>query len=184
MNEKQKQIMDYIMSNKIINNFLDKVPIDDRDDFKQYFYLTILEALNHPTKFKKLSKLFDHCPTSLGKYCTMIIHNSRQKQSPYGYKKKRIKIVEFKNIEMTDTKYEEIETRSVIDQIVRELNHLNYYDQVMFKLYYGIDPVTNEVSEKRTYKDIEKVIGINWQYARLSVIQTLKYIQEKIQIKK
>ena len=187
MTQPKQEIMNYILTNKTINRFLDNVPVDDKNEFKQYFYLTILEAMENEKKYQKFLQLFYSDDSSqLGRYCTMIINNSRKNKSNYNYKKKlygkNIQFVTIDNIELIDTAYEEINSKQIINEIVRELHHLNYCDQIMFKLYFGIDPKTNEVTERKTYKEIEQIIGINWQNARNSVIKTQKFLQQKIKL--
>ena len=58
MTQPKQEIMNYILTNKTINRFLDNVPVDDKNEFKQYFYLTILEAMENEKKYQKFLQLF------------------------------------------------------------------------------------------------------------------------------
>lgn len=183
--------MNYILNNKILTNFLDKAIVDDNGDFKQHFYLIMLESLQDQKKLDNLTRMYlSKDSNELGRYCTGIISRQYSKgKSSFNYKPringKAIEVVsgyDFKSLSIADTAYKEPDVKQTVDRIIEELNHLIHYDAILFKLYYGIDCLTNEIVEPKTYQEIQTLIGINYQTVRNSVIRTKKMLLEKIKL--
>jgi len=70
----------------------------------------------------------------------------------------------------------------MVKQVILILNNIYPVDSVLYKLYRGIDPITNELKDAMTYQEIQKLIGINYQAVRSSVMKTDKLIKERIKI--
>ena len=73
-----------------------------------------------------------------------------------------------------------INTRIILMKVLNILNNIHFVDAILFKLYYGIDPVTNEITEPKTYQQVQDIININYQTVRNSVMKTQKLIKESI----
>lgn len=85
-------------------------------------------------------------------------------------------------VESEDKETAVMNHKLILTKIINLLNNTYYYDSILYKLYRGIDPITNELREPMTYQQIQKLIGINYQAVRSSVIKTDKMIKEKIKL--
>lgn len=181
-------IINYILANETLNKFLDRIVIDSNDDFRQHFYLKILEAMEHPEKLTLFTKLYNSKNSiELGKYCTGIINTLRQSNSSYQYKRKiNGKAVTIEPITdydfFTEEEYKEPDFRKIVANVLEELNHIRPEEQILFKLFYGIDTITNEITQPKTYKQIHELTGVNYYAVRDSVRRTKAILLQKIKL--
>lgn len=178
----RETITTYILTNPIINDYLSKIDKENRNDFAQHIYLIIWEMMDDKIKYKRIKGLFQQ--GQLGKFIIGIINNQlKSNTSSFTkiYKDKRITYINEFPI-LNDETHHPINPKIVIVKIIDILNNVYYYDSILYKLYRGIDPITNEIREPMTYQQIQKLIGINYQAVRSSVIKTDKMIKEKIKL--
>lgn len=175
-----KQLSNYILNNEYINNYLNKVELEWRDDFRQEMWTIFMDYITND--YDRMYNLY--VEGKLGKYMIGIISNQLISNNSSFYKK--FKKVRKNNVELTQiSEYkvedEYFENRNItVEQILLILNNQMYYDAVLFKLYYGICPITNEIVNKRTYKEIAKLIGLkDFQTIRNNIISTKKIIISK-----
>lgn len=178
----KNEITDYILKNKIINDYFDKVEIEYKKDFKNHIWLIIMEALNNETKLKRIKDLYSK--NELGKYIIGIINNQLKSNTSSFTKQFKYKYTEYGETidNRLDDIVEHIETDNTITNIISILDNVYFVDAVLFKLYFGIDPLTNKLTEPKTYQEIQALIGINYQSVRGSVLKVQKVIKEKIKI--
>lgn len=178
----KEQIKDYILTNRIINEYFNKVDYDNRKDFKQYIWLTILEMINDDVKYIRIEKLY--LDNQLGKFIVGIINNQLKSHlSPYTilYKNKKVVYGDLKDrIEDESEIYPD--TKIIINKIINELNNIRPEEAILYKLYRGIDPLTNEIVKPLTYQQIQGLIGINYQAVRNAVMKVEKQIKSKIKL--
>lgn len=120
----------------------------------------------------------------LGRFITGIITNQlKSNTSSFTKLYKDQYVIYNEDIpEKADEYEEETHPRKIVMKIINELNHIHYADAVLFKLYYGIDPITNNLTKPKTYAEIQGLIGINYQTVRNSVLKTKRQILKIITI--
>ena len=172
------QIINYILNNKIINEYFEKVPEEYKDDFRQEILLIILNDLN-TDKLTHLENLYKE--NNLGRYVNGIITNQlKSETSQFHYKYRKNKMLELPSTyEEPITQYQEINTDIMMQKLMFCLNNLPYYNAVLFKLYYGICPITGELTGKTTYRKIAEEIGIKEQLVKRIVTATKKILIQK-----
>lgn len=173
-------IMKDILINRSINLYFSKVEVEWRDDFRAHIYLTIMEGLTDPEKSKKIIQA--HSQGNIHKWvCAVITNQLKSKTSPF-YKiyKMRYKNIDFDISE--EPKTEELNKDIIIKKILIELDNQHFADSVLYKLYRGIDPITNELKSPMTYGEISKKIGISYRSIYNSIAKTDKIIKSKIKI--
>ena len=176
----KETISNYILNNKIINDYLSKVDRENKDDFRQHIYLIVWERMID--KYDKVLELYNS--NELGKFIVGIINNQlKSNTSSYTkqYKDKRITYTTIED-EPVEEESDKINHINMVKQIVLILNNVYPVDSVLYKLYRGIDPITNELKDAMTYQEIQKLIGINYQAVRSSVMKTDKLIKERVKI--
>jgi hypothetical protein len=174
------KLTDYLLNNEYINTYLNKVELEWRDDFRQEMWLIFMDHINN--SYDRMLSLYEE--NKLGKYMVGIISNQLISNNSSFYKK--FKKVRKNNVELTTT-YESATEEDyfelkiiTIEQITIILNNQMYYDAVLFKLYYGICPITNKIVPKKTYKEIAELIGLkDFQTIRNNIIATKKIILSK-----
>lgn len=174
------KIIKHIMSNKAINDYLAKVQPEWRDDFKSHIWLIIFEMFEIESKRKKIEKLYNNA--ELTKYLMGMITNQLKSNTSSFTKiyKARFQPLDF-DMRMEESKTDE-ERPDIIKRIIRELDNIHWADAILYKMYRGIDPITNELKEAMSYSEIQRVIGINYRSVRNSIIKTDKSIKDKIKI--
>jgi len=186
----KNQIINYILNNQIINDYLSKVEYTYRDDFKQHIWLTIMELLNN--KYEYILNLYEK--DELGKYIMGIIHIQLKKNNSRfneihkeisiinnTYHKRTIYKPDFNDMLLID---EEIELQEdphiTILKILHELENTYPYHAVLYKLYRGIDPITNEIVKPKTYREIKELVGLNYNTIRYAVVKVDNAIKLKL----
>lgn len=174
------EIHNYIIHNKIIKDYFSKIPIEYRDDFIQHIWIIILELDKN-----KIQTLYDK--GELGKFIIGIISNQLKSNTSSFYKQFRkestLELTDNQSIEnIADDEYREINNNKIIKDIIKILDNVHYVDQVLFKLYRGIDPITNKLVKPLTYSEIEKLTGITYQTVWYSVNKVTKLIKKQIEI--
>lgn len=177
-----EEIKFYILSNKYINNYFDKIDIDNRKDFKQFIWVIIMEYLNNTDKYKIMVDLY--MKNELGKYIIGIINNQLISNDSAFYKLYKSKKTVYKEFlpEDVDNEYEEINTQKVYIELIKTLDNIHWHDATLFKLYYGINPITNKPTEPKTYKEIQDLIHINYQSVRFSVLKVKAILKKQIKL--
>lgn len=174
------KIINYILNNPIINDYFSKVQPDLRGDFESHIWLIIMEMIGDKDKSITIERLYNS--GDLGRFIVGVITNQlKSNTSSFTRLYKESSIVY--NGEIPDKAEDYIETThpaKVVLRIINELNHIHYADAVLFKLYYGIDPITNKLTKPKTYAEIQQLIGINYQTVRNSVIKTKNQITKVI----
>jgi len=172
------EILDYILNNSIINQYFNKIEYEYRDDFRSHIWLIIMEMIE--SKWDKIVELYNK--NELGKFIIGIINNqlkSNTSSFTKDYKNKKF-IYPDDLPEVIDEPMVVINTRIILMKVLNILNNIHFVDAILFKLYYGIDPVTNEITEPKTYQQVQDIININYQTVRNSVMKTQKLIKESI----
>jgi hypothetical protein len=171
------KIINYILNNHIINDYFKKVQVDLRGDFQSHIWLIIMEMIQDKEKYITIQKLYES--GDLGRFITGIITNQlKSNTSSFTKLYKDQYVIYNEDIpDKADEYEEETHPRKIVMKIINELNHIHYADAVLFKLYYGICPVTNNIIKPKTYAEIQDLIGINYQTVRNSVIKTKKQIK-------
>lgn len=175
----KKKLTDYILNNSYIDNYFNKIEPEFKDDFIQEMWVIFMEHINN--NYDRMCVLYEE--DKLGKYLVGIITNQLISNNSSFYRKfKKVRKiqVELKDIDIPDTEYVIDKKPITLEQILIVLNNLIYYDAVLFKLYYGICPITNQIIEKKTYKEIADLIGLkDFQTIRNNIIATKKIILSK-----
>jgi len=177
----KRTISNYILNNKIINDYLSKIDRENKDDFRQHIYLIVWEMID--SKYDKVLELYN--ANELGKFIIGIINNQlKSNTSSYTkqYKDKRTTYTTTIEDEPIEEISDKINHTNMVKQVILILNNIYPVDSVLYKLYRGIDPITNELKDAMTYQEIQKLIGINYQAVRSSVMKTDKLIKERIKI--
>jgi hypothetical protein len=174
------KLTDYLLNNHYINNYLNKVELEWRDEFRQEMWVIFMEYINND--YDRMLSLYEE--DKLGKYMIGVISNQLISNNSTFYKK--FKKVRKSTVELTPNVFNEpdkayIDNKTItIEQILLILNNQIYYDAVLFKLYYGICPITNKIIPKKTYKEIAELIGLkDFQTIRNNIIATKKIILSK-----
>jgi len=169
-------IINYILNNQSITNYLSK----QTEDMRQDFYTTILEWIhNDGDKKEMLVKLYNK--DELGKYCMGMIRNGSKPNSPWFIKyNKKYSDIDLTNYYQIDEEYEEIDYMKKINKIIKILNSLDFYHSTLYKLKIGISPLTEEIVQPLSYHQIQELIGISYTSVRNSCIKTEKIIKEKL----
>ena len=176
-----EQILKSILENSIIIDYFNKVQEEYRDDFRQHIWLIITEMMADEEKSEKIEKLWK--ADNLGKFIVGIITNQlKSNTSSFTKLYKDSNIIYTTIPELKEEEVEQQNARLVILKMLNILNNIHFVDAVLFKLYYGIDPITNEITQPKTYGEIQNLIGINYQTVRNSVLKTKKTIKEHIKI--
>lgn len=177
----KEQIITYLLTNNYINNYFNKVNIENRADLKQFVWEEILKILNDETKLKYLTKLWEEDINIVGKYFNKLISNQlKSDTSPYYllyYNKKIVLKPDNTYFNEIDIPEENIDTKSIINKIIKILDNIYFVDAILYKLYRGIDPLSNKITKPKTYKEMEKLMNLNWQCIRDSIIKTEKIIK-------
>jgi len=175
----KQEITNYILNNQIINDYFNKVDDTNKSDFKQHIYLIIFEMMNDDIKWLRMQDLYKR--NELGKFIVGIINNQLKSNNSSFTKQYKSKTTIYKDIEeKADEQISSINTAILVFQIIKELQNIYCVDAVLYKLYRGIDPITDELKEPMTYQQIQKLIGINYQAVRSSVIKTEKHLKNII----
>ena len=167
----REKIIQSVLDNYLINDYLDKVDLENRKDFKQYIWLTIMELIEN--KYDKMEALFES--KTLGKFIMGLMNNQlKSNTSPYSRLYKNKQVVMEINDDMPSIVEEDhtsIHNKKIKD-ILNILDNIHLFDMVLFKLHFGIDTINNELVEPLTYRQIEKQFGIKYNIIRKSVIKT------------
>lgn len=175
----KETIIKYVLDNKIITDYFEKVESEFKDDFRSHIWLIILEMTEDKKKMLKITKLYQE--NKLGKYIVGLITNQlKSNNSSFTMiYKKRFQELDFDIIE---TRNEKTKTIEIVENIIKELNNHHYADSILYKLWRGIDPITNKLKQPMTFKQIQELIGINYKSIRNSVMKTDKIIKSKIKL--
>lgn len=175
----KEQIIKYVLGNEIINDYFRKVEAEYQDDFRSHIWLIILEMTENETKLQVITKLYYE--NRLGRYIVGIMTNQLKSNTSTFYKiyKKRFLPLDF---DIPQTEVEEKRTMSTVSDIIKELDTIYFADSILYKLWRGIDPITNELKSPMTFKQIQQLIGINYKSVRTSVMKTDKRIKSKINL--
>jgi hypothetical protein len=161
----KQEIKDYILNNKIINEFISKVAFEFRGDFISHIWLILLEKDN-----RKIESLYDN--GELGKYIIGVMQIQLKKtNSTFNQLWKPSNHIEPTDIYIEDKEYVEVDNRKKLKRIHQTINNVKPTDGVIFRLYYGIDNDGNLV-EPKTYKEIEQITGYKYHTIRKSVLRT------------
>lgn len=169
--------IEYILNNKIINQYFEKVPLEYRDDFRQFIWLIICEM-----DIDKINNLY--VKNELGKFIIGIINNQlKSKTSSFHkiYRKNNSTILD----DRLDYKYEEYEEKDnlkIINDIINLLDKCHWVDSILFKMYRGIDCRTNKLVKPMTYAEIENETGIKYQTVWYSINKITKIIKKEIKL--
>ena len=88
----KKQIEDYILGNKIVNEYFNKVDNEYRDEFKQFIYLIIFEMVD--SNYNKIEKLY--LDDELGKFIIGIINNQLKSNTSSFHKQfRKVNIIDY-----------------------------------------------------------------------------------------
>lgn len=178
----REQIIKYILNNQIINDYLNKVQEDYRDDFRSFIWLEILEL--YDTKPEYVESLYIR--NELGKFITGIIRNQLKSSTSKFYKQyKDNRFDEFqtnKFNDFIDSETIHINTSILIVRILAILNRLHPRDAILFKLYYGIDPITSQIVEPLNYTQIGSKTGITYRIIKRCINQTTQIVKKEINL--
>lgn len=148
----RKEIEDYIINNKIINDYFSKVDTEFKDDFKGYIYLLIFELIdNNFTKIKNL-----YLKDELGKFIIGIITNQLKSNTSSFHKIYR-KTTVIDGYSLLKKQEDEDLERDIIklvnyNNLINKLNNLHPYHATLFKMKW-IDGLTiNQISQKTKIK--------------------------------
>lgn len=168
--DQKERVIKSILENKAINKFFDSVKIQ-KDEFRQFVLLIFLEQCE--TKFEKINKMWSE--GTLPKWVMSIAVNQlKSNSSPY-YRLYNQKMIVLKD-DMSTTQIEDREERKpdprhIIRKVIGELDKIHPGEAVVFKMYIGINPMTNEITEPMSYNEINKAIDINYHTARHIVLK-------------
>lgn len=165
-------IWNYIINNKIINDYFSKIK---EDDFQSYIYLLIGEFIE--AEHQKVSDLYIN--KELGKYLNGMITNQLKSSNSSYHKLYRQTNMEYNDIiyDIKDEPYEEYNIKRILTNI---LNNIYFYDAILYKLYIGLHPLTNEVIPTKSYREIESITKIPYTTLRKSILKTEKIIKNKL----
>lgn len=176
------EITNYILNNPIINDYFNKVETEYKDDFRSHIWLIIMEMIEDNNKYETLKSLYKS--GDLGRFIVGIITNqlkSNTSSFTKQYKDQNL-IYNINTSDIEDTYEEKLNTKLIVMEIITLLNNMYFVDAVLFKLYYGIDPITNTITSPKTYQEIQELIGINYQAVRNSVIKVRKQLEKQIRL--
>lgn len=148
-----KEIQDYIINNKIINDYFSKVQAEWKDDFKSHIYLIIFEMND-----SKLESLYEK--GELGKFIVGIITNQLKSKTSsfYNLYKKNTEIDYYSYNLVNDFKPTEEIIRNEINKkinysnIMNKLKGFHPYHLSLFKLKYVDGLTIKQISEKLNIK--------------------------------
>lgn len=161
----KQEIKDYILSNKIINDFISKVKDDKRGDFISHIWLIILEKDN-----SKIEELYNK--GELGKYIIgIMLIQLKMTNSEFNQIWKDRDWVDVESVNKEVEPYVEIDGSKKLKIIFNTIRNVRPVDQVLFRMYYGIDDDNNLV-EPKTFKEIQEITGLKYHTIRKSVLRT------------
>lgn len=161
----KQEIKNYILTNKIINEFISKIQPEFRGDFISHIWLILLEKDND-----KIEELYNS--GELGKYIIGVMQIQLKKtNSTFNQIWKPTNHIEPTDLYIEDKEYVEVDNRKKLLKINRVINNVRPTDGVIFRLYYGIDNDGNLI-EPKTYKEIEALTGYRYHTIRKSVLRT------------
>jgi hypothetical protein len=163
----RKEIEEYIINNKIVNDYFDKIDKEYKDDFRQYIYLIIFELIN--CNASKIETLY--LKDELGKFIIGIINNQLKSNTSSFHKvyRKTIDIDNYSydkvNNELEDLSFE-FSKKINYKNLINKIDNLHPYHATLFKMKW-IDGLTiNQISKKTKikyttiYASIKKTEGI------------------------
>ena len=166
-------IFEYILISEKINDCIARIPSKYRDDFKQHFYVQMLEM-------KEDKVLNAYSNGYLDWLCIRVITNqyNSNTSSFYNlyrdYNKPTTGYIQFEDVNESDIVYvndnleKQGEDLNKFKNIEKLLNDRHFYHKQLWYMYY---------IEEMSYRDIEKQTGINFQSVRSSVLKTNEYIK-------
>lgn len=167
-------IFDYILISEKINDCISKIPALYRDDFKQHFYIQMLEM-----KEDKIEKAYFN--GYLDWLCIKVITNQYSSNFSTYHKIYRSTptfnsldindVVESKIPQEEDRLYLQLMDSDKFKKIEKLLNSRHFYHKQLWYMYY---------IEEMSYRDIENQTGINFQSVRNSVLKTNEYIKNNL----
>ena len=164
-----------LLDNKIIIKYLDKVQPEYRDEFRQEIWLTIIEKIDK--EYDRMEELY--LQDKLGKFINGMISNQLMSNNSPFYTKFKLKRTEYlyDNYDKPEDNDMYIDVYHNVKKLLNILNIMDPYDAILFKLHYGINPLTNKIVKPMTYKEIATEIGLNdFQGIRNNIIKTKKII--------
>ncbi len=161
----KQEIKDYILNNKIINDFISKVKDDKRGDFISHIWLIILEKDNN-----RIEELY--YKGELGKYIIgIMLIQLKMTNSEFNQIWKDRDWVDVESVNKEVEPYIEIDGSKRLKIIFNTIRNVRPVDQVLFRMYYGIDDDNNFV-EPKTFKEIQEITGLKYHTIRKSVLRT------------
>lgn len=175
----KETIVKYVLENSIINEYFMKVESDYRDDFRSHIWLIILEMTENQKKMEKITKLYSE--NKLGRYIVGLITNQLKSNTSSftAIYKKKFQPIDFDIPQQIE---DEPRTTAIVRSIIKELNGIYFADAILYKLWRGIDPISNKIKKPMTFKEIQELIGINYKSVRNSVMKTDRIIKERVKI--
>lgn len=166
------KIYQYVINSKVINDALVKVVNDPKhfDDFKQHFYLQLLE-MDEQKLFRAYLEGY------LDILCTRIMWNQwRSKNSSFYFLYKNPKIVyedDLSNWTITDSETIDFDySKAEVILNAKEEKWIDkQYHMTLFKLYY---------KNGHNYRQISELTGININSIAQSINKSIKYLKRKI----
>lgn len=153
-----------------INNM---IPLSYRDDFRSHLYLQILEIPNKKLKEALKKGYFKY-------YIIRIICNTNGINSSFWKETRNHGFWEPNMVLELDTTYETNQEEYDYDkdneyvirnaQVDQILKSIHWYHQELFRLH----------RQGNTYRQIEKLTGINYQSVRLSILKTIDTIKKNL----
>lgn len=175
------KITEELTKNKIVNDYFSRVSSTLRDDFKQHIFLQIYELYHkNPKKVELLIK-----ENKLGQYIVGVITNQLKSKTSSFAKAHYNKYLEFQEnfnqISNGEDEYEEArkDPECEVQKIIIWLQTIHPADCILFKLYYGIDPITNEIRTRMTFVEIQKLLDIPYQTVQKSCLKTKNELKKQ-----
>lgn len=169
------EIINSVIQDKKALELIDKLePKELRDDMKNHLYLILVDY--DQDKIKKahdegyLHKLVGRIILSQFKsntsdFWAMYRNNGFRKGISFAQFPENM-IEDFENKEL---RFQWVESKT--EEIKDVLRGREYYHKILFDLYFF---------ENKTYQQIEKETGINFQSVRVSVIKTINWLKKRI----
>lgn len=144
----RKQIEDYILNNKIINEYFGKVDNEYRDEFRQYIYLIIFEMVE--LKYDKIKKLYND--DELGKFIIGIINNQLKSNTSSFHKMYRkssiIDYYSYDKVNVSDDIRTDYIKKINYTNLIDKVKNLHPYHATLFMLKYVDGLTIKQISEK------------------------------------
>jgi hypothetical protein len=137
-----------------------------------------METLNNKDKYNRIKELY--LKGNLGRYVVGIINNQLKSNTSSFTKQFKQTYMTIDDIEICENEIDVKDNTYIITNIIKVLDNCYFVDAVLFKLYFGIHPITNQITEPKTYQEIQAIIGVNYQSVRSAVLKIQKIIQDNI----